>query len=274
VVILALKREGKGPKNPLSYSSSNKRPVTRKNLDPELVAVVPDPEKLLRKPKVLSGQSSLSKGKLSSESSQAESYEIIKTKSNEDLDLESEIKPIIVPDIVSFPSTVSELNPEQKKLLIELIKQEYLEILPVIEILTGHNTDIKIRPKTSSSSLGSVSSKDFGSHYFSFENPLFLTPLVDHSQEEKSLSDKDQDSASIHISCDTQGMPCPSTSPILLTSRAPKIANMAADKMDEIVAARYAPLVLPQVMYVSPPNDYMRYLPKFNGVDQFLLKSI
>jgi hypothetical protein len=40
---------------------------------------------------------------------------------------------------------------------------------------------------------------------------------------------------------------------------------MAADRMDEIVAARYAPLVLPQVMYAFPPNDYMRYLPKFNG---------
>jgi hypothetical protein len=40
---------------------------------------------------------------------------------------------------------------------------------------------------------------------------------------------------------------------------------MAADRMDEIVAARYAPLVLPQVMYAFPPNDYMRYLPRFNG---------
>jgi hypothetical protein len=79
------------------------------------------------------------------------------------------------------------------------------------------------------------------------------------------LSDKDQNSTSIHISCDTQETPCPLASPILLTSRAPKIANMAADRMDEIVAARYAPLVLPQVMYTFPPNDYMRYLPRFNG---------
>ena len=39
---------------------------------------------------------------------------------------------------------------------------------------------------------------------------------------------------------------------------------MAADRMDEIVAARYAHLVLPQVMYAFPPNDYMRYLPRFN----------
>jgi hypothetical protein len=44
-----------------------------------------------------------------------------------------------------------------------------------------------------------------------------------------------------------------------------KIVNMVADKMDEIVAARYAPLILPQVMFAFPPNDYMRYLPRFNG---------
>jgi hypothetical protein len=177
----------------------------------------------------------------------------------------SEIKPVIESDIVSFPSTISELNPEQKKLLIELIKQEYLDLLPIIETSTSHNTDIKREPETSSSSLRSVSSEDFGSRYFSFENPLFLTPLADHSQEEKSLSDRDQDSVSKHISCNTQGTPCPSASPILLTFRAPKTANMAADRMDEIVATRYAPLVLPQVMYAFPPNDYMRYFPRFNG---------
>jgi hypothetical protein len=40
---------------------------------------------------------------------------------------------------------------------------------------------------------------------------------------------------------------------------------MAVNKMDGIVAARYAPLILPQVMYDFPPNDYMKYLPRFNG---------
>jgi hypothetical protein len=54
VVILAPKREGKGPKIPLTSSSSTKRLVTRKNPDPEPVAAVPDPEKLLRKPKAVS----------------------------------------------------------------------------------------------------------------------------------------------------------------------------------------------------------------------------
>ena len=66
MVILAPKREGKGPKTPLTSSSSTKIPVTRKNPDPEPIAAVPDPKKLLRKPKAISRHSSLPKGKLSS----------------------------------------------------------------------------------------------------------------------------------------------------------------------------------------------------------------
>jgi hypothetical protein len=108
---MAPKREGKGPKTPLNPPSSNKRPVTRKNPDPELVVAVPDPEKILRKPKVLSGQSSPSKRKLSSENSQEKSSEIIKTQSNEDLKPKSEIKLVVESDIVSFPLDVLELNP-------------------------------------------------------------------------------------------------------------------------------------------------------------------
>jgi hypothetical protein len=267
VVILAPKREGKGPKTPLTSSSSTKRPVTRKNPDPEPVAAVPDPEKLLRKPKVVSRQSSLSKGKLSSEIFQGQSSEITKTQEDEEVIPESEVKPVIEPATVSFPSTISELNLDQWKLLTELIKQEYSNTLPVTETLTGHNTDIKSEPETPSSSLGSLSSEDFKSHYFSFENPLFLGPSSDHSPEEKSLSAKDQDSVTVQLSFHTQGTVSPPTSPILLTpkTQTPKIANMVVNRMDEIVAARYAPLILPQVMFSFPPNDYMRYLPRFNG---------
>jgi hypothetical protein len=134
-----------------------------------------------------------------------------------------------------------------------------------LSTLRGHNTDMKSEPETPSSSHGFVSFEDFRSHYFSFENPLFLNPTNDLSPEEKSLSVEDQDSETIHVGCNTQGTPSPSTLPILLTPRAPKIANMAADRMDEIVATRYAPLVLPKVMYAFPPNDYMRYMPIFNG---------
>jgi hypothetical protein len=264
---MAPKREGKGPKTPLTSSSSTKRPITRKNPDPEPIAVVPDPEKLLRKTKAVSKQSSLSKGKLSSKKFQGQSSEITKTQADEEEIPEGEVKPVVEPATVSFPSIISELNLDQWKLLTELIKQEYSNILPVTETLIGHNTDIKSELETPLSSLRSLSFEDFKSHHFSFENPLFLGPSSDHSLEEKSLCAKDQDSVTIQLSCHTQRIVSPPTSPIFLTpkTQTPKITNMAADRMDGIVAARYAPLILPQVLFSFPPNDYMRYLPRFNG---------
>ena len=36
-------------------------------------------------------------------------------------------------------------------------------------------------------------------------------------------------------------------------------------RMEMIVAARYAPLVLPQPLNPLPPGDYLKYLPKFMG---------
>jgi hypothetical protein len=45
----------------------------------------------------------------------------------------------------------------------------------------------------------------------------------------------------------------------------PNIANMVVNRMDAIVAERYTHLILPQVMYAFPPNDYMKYFPRFNG---------
>ena len=35
--------------------------------------------------------------------------------------------------------------------------------------------------------------------------------------------------------------------------------------MDSIVAARYAPLVIPQPMNSLPVGDYLNYMPKFTG---------
>jgi hypothetical protein len=138
-------------------------------------------------------------------------------------------------------------------------------LLPEIGNLKIPSTGVKTETKTSSSSCESFSSEDFGSHYCYFDNPLFLSPLADHSPEKKSPSTEKQGSRTTHKSCNIQGIFSPVASPILLTPKALNTTKMAADRMDEIVAARYAPPVLPQVMYAFPPNDYMRYFPRFNG---------
>ena len=42
-------------------------------------------------------------------------------------------------------------------------------------------------------------------------------------------------------------------------------ANPPLNRMDAIVAARYAPLVLPHPMNPLPARDYLKYMPKFTG---------
>ena len=60
--------------------------------------------------------------------------------------LESKVKPIIEPATVSFPSTISELNLDQWKLVAELIEQEYSNTFPGDETLKDYNKDIKSEP--------------------------------------------------------------------------------------------------------------------------------
>jgi len=48
---------------------------------------------------------------------------------------------------------------------------------------------------------------------------------------------------------------------------------MVVNRMDAIVAARYASLILPQLLYAFPPNDYMKYLPRFNGEGEVTIEE-
>jgi len=53
VVIMDPKREGKGPMNSPTSSFYIKKQVTRKNPNPKPIAAVQDPEKILRKLKII-----------------------------------------------------------------------------------------------------------------------------------------------------------------------------------------------------------------------------
>jgi uncharacterized small protein (DUF1192 family) len=61
----------------------------------------------------------------------------------------------------------------------------------------------------------------------------------------------------------------PSRTPSPPSSPQPNIpmagANPPLNRMDAIVAARYAPLVLPHPMNPLPAGDYLKYMPKFTG---------
>jgi hypothetical protein len=105
--------------------------------------------------------------------------------------------------------------------------------------------------------------------YNSFENPLFLEPSTYSSLDKKPLISlvEYQKLISSQLICSTQGTVSLSTSPIMPSRivQTPIVINMVVNRMDAIVAARYAPLNLPQFMYAFPPNDYMKYFPRFNG---------
>jgi hypothetical protein len=50
-------------------------------------------------------------------------------------------------------------------------------------------------------------------------------------------------------------------------------ANPPRNKMDSIVATRYAPLVLPQPMNALLAGDYLKYIPKFTGEEDIIVEE-
>jgi hypothetical protein len=50
-------------------------------------------------------------------------------------------------------------------------------------------------------------------------------------------------------------------------------ANPPRNRMDDIVASRYAPLVLPQPMNALPIGDYLNYMPKFTREEDIIVEE-
>jgi hypothetical protein len=50
-------------------------------------------------------------------------------------------------------------------------------------------------------------------------------------------------------------------------------ANRLLNRMDAIVAARYAPLILPQPVNPLPVGDYLKYMLKFTGEEDITVEE-
>jgi hypothetical protein len=48
---------------------------------------------------------------------------------------------------------------------------------------------------------------------------------------------------------------------------------MVINRMDVIIAAKYAPLVIPIVLHTLPTIYYMKYLPRYNGEGEINIKE-
>jgi hypothetical protein len=69
----------------------------------------------------------------------------------------------------------------------------------------------------------------------------------------------------------TTKSPSPPCSPRMQNQMA--VVNPLANRMDAIVATRYAPLVLPQPLNSLPPKDYFKYIPKFMGEEDVTIEE-
>jgi hypothetical protein len=65
---------------------------------------------------------------------------------------------------------------------------------------------------------------------------------------------------------DSTSASSPASTPVSpINLQIPIIQTMAVNRMDAIIVARYAPLVLPVGLHAFPTTDYMKYLPRYNG---------
>jgi hypothetical protein len=65
--------------------------------------------------------------------------------------------------------------------------------------------------------------------------------------------------------------PSPASSPRIQNQMA--VFNPPTNRMDAIVAARYAPLVFPQPMNSLPPGDYLKYMPTFTEEEDITVEE-
>jgi hypothetical protein len=83
----------------------------------------------------------------------------------------------------------------------------------------------------------------------------FASPENHNSKEPQTYSTPDSTSSS-----------SPTSTPVApINLQIPISQAMAANRMNAIIAARYAPLVLPVGLHALPTTYYMKYLPRYNG---------
>jgi hypothetical protein len=126
--------------------------------------------------------------------------------------------------------------------------------------------------------VGASRSLNFGSFLVDFPSPSFTTPppviVVDFVERETSIPSSPMDFSSNPLLFPflpgNTPPPPPGSPPAII----PMVgANPPRNRMDAIVAARYAPLILPQPMNALPVGDYLKYMPKFTGEEDITIEE-
>jgi hypothetical protein len=73
---------------------------------------------------------------------------------------------------------------------------------------------------------------------------------------------------------DSTSVSSPASTPVSpINLQIPIIQTMVVNRMDVIIVARYAPLVLPVGLHALPTIDYMKYLPRYNGEGEVTIEE-
>jgi hypothetical protein len=263
-----------------------KRAHTRANQEGPLAAPVPDPEKIISRGKALQRQASGS-AKTSNPGIQTDTSSFIskrplvespaaETHSSQEIEIVSEKLKVEEP---SLSSNVTD----------SVFEHDITSNLK--EVITGSPQQ---KETSSSSSLNSSPTKPIEGVFYTHTNLPVLEDIL------HDLSSKGEESLALLLGQFYKASYFPPISenfaqsevrqPFYLNSAipsqpsspensssvsTPKIAMaVPLTKMEQILANRYAPLVLPNPLSAMPTGDYQKYMPKFTGAGDYTAKNI
>jgi hypothetical protein len=94
-------------------------------------------------------------------------------------------------------------------------------------------------------------------------------PTSNHNHKQfefASLENHNSKEAHISPTPDSTSSSCPASTPVSpINLQIPIIQAMTVNRMDVIIATRYAPLVLPIGLHALPTTNYMKYLARYDG---------
>jgi hypothetical protein len=236
-----------------------KKAHTRANPQQPLIDPVSDPERIIKEGKALqkgASSSGISKNPsvsfpenplikptiVEAISSEIDSEKIVsEVQGLSDLTQEDS-SPFVVEDIFSsfVESSQSETKPNSSFIHTNL---------PAVELVL-HELSVK-----GEENLAQLLSEFYRASYFPFStaSPKIPSPLITSPSSSKSASSQSL----------VNQTPSASTSTVIMAATPQNLT-----KMERIVAARYAPLVLPNPLNAMPTGDYQKYMPKFSGVEE------
>jgi hypothetical protein len=176
--------------------------------------------------------------------------------------------PVLTSSNPSLPSAKVSKNIDFQKFPIEYssfetdLKEESFEIISSLDIVKWYNLEsLEEFPTLGFSTPHPV--KISAAKEKETSSPLQTLPSSSKTQPSDVKTEIFPSYNPFSPNLQTMKSPSPPCSPRVQNAMGG--ANPPTNRMDVIVATRYAPLVLPQLVNSLPLGDYLKYMPKFMG---------